>query len=311
MSGLQHEAVFYDGVDDFVAATLPFARDAVASGDPLIVVEPSEQLAALREALGSEADHAEFHEAADWYLSPGKAFKAYLGWVTLALERAPRARTIGEPIWPTDWQAAVAEFAHYESVYNVIASDASIWSICPYDVSALPSEIVEHALATHPYVRRSAGVERSESFVDPHLYCAHLAAREAAPDVLPAIRAREFRVTPDLGKLRGVVEAEALAANVAVHRIPEFLIAVNEVAMNALVHGGGDAWARTWAEERTFVCEVRDSGTGLSETLAGYEPPDVARERGRGLWLVRQICDLVEVQSRDGVTRVRLHLKRS
>lgn len=310
MSGLQHEAVFYDGLDDFVAATLPFAREAVASGDPLIVVEPSAQLAALREALGSDADHAEFYEAADWYLSPGKAFKAYLGWVTEALERAPRARTIGEPIWPTDWEAAVAEYAHYESVYNVIASDASIWSICPYDVSALPAEIVEHARATHPYVRTNEGVERSSSFVDPHVYCSHLAARDAAPDVLPSVRAREFRVTSDLGALRAVVEAEALAAGVPVRRIPEFLVAVNEVAMNALVHGGGDAWARTWTEERTFVCEVRDRGTGLSETVAGYEPPDAARDRGRGLWLVRQICDLVEVHSRDGVTRVRLHVKR-
>jgi len=302
-AGLQHEAVFYDGVDDFVAATLPFARDAVAAGEPLIVVEPSAQLAALREAMGEDAAAAEFFEAADWYLSPGKAFKAYLGWVTAALDRAPRARTIGEPIWPTDWTNAVAEYAHYESVYNVIAAEATIWSICPYDVGALPTEVVEHARATHPYVRTADGVEQSADFVDPHAYCSHLAARLPEP-----VNARSFPLTANLGALRASVQAEASAAHVDPRRAAELLIAVHEVATNALTHGAGDASARTWVEDRTFVCEIEDRGPGLSETTAGYEPPE--GDRGLGLWLARQICDLVEVQSRDRVTRVRLHVKR-
>jgi anti-sigma regulatory factor (Ser/Thr protein kinase) len=306
VSTLQHEAVFYDGVDDFVTATLPFARDAVAAGEPLIVVEPSAQLAALREAMGADAAGAEFYEAADWYLSPGKAFKAYLDWVTAGLEHAPRVRTIGEPIWPADWHAAVSEYAHYESVYNVIAEEASVWSICPYDVGALPPEIVEHARATHPHVRSAAGVEPSTTFVDPHAYCSHLAAQ--APE--PVGRVRRLALHHDLTALRGLVAHEARTAGVRPGRISELLVAVHEVAMNALTHGGGDAAARMWSEERTFVCEIQDRGPGLSETVAGYEPPDPERAHGRGLWLARQICDLVEVQSRDGLSRVRLHVKR-
>jgi anti-sigma regulatory factor (Ser/Thr protein kinase) len=307
MSTLQHEAVLYDGVDDFVAVALPFARDAVSSGEPLIVVEPPAQLSALREAMGDAAAGAEFYDASEWYRSPGKAFKAYLGWVTAGLERAPRVRTIGEPIWPSDWAAAVAEYAHYESVYNVIADDASVWSICPYDVSALPPEIVEHARATHPYVRTSAGVEPNPNFVDPHVYCSHLASRATQPSV----RVRRFPITADLGALREAVAAEAAAAGVTPARSAEFLLAVHEIAMNALAHGGGDAGARTWLEDRTFVCEITDNGPGLSETVAGYEPPDPDRARGRGLWLARQICDLVEVRSQGGVTSVRLHATRS
>lgn len=304
MTCLQHEAVFYDGVDEFIEVALPFAREAVAAGEPLIVVEPSAQLAALREAMDADAEGAEFFEAADWYQSPGKAFKAYLDWVTAGLERAPRVRTIGEPIWPTDWRSAVAEYAHYESVYNVIADDVSVWSICPYDVGALPDEIVEHARATHPYVRTRDGVERSSMFVDPHTYCSHLASRISEP----AVRVRRFPVRPDLAATRAAVAEEARVAGVAPARFAELLVAVHEVAMNALVHGRGDASVRTWREGKTFVCEVEDHGPGLSEAVAGYEPPQPEREESRGLWLARQICDLVEVYSRDGITRVRLHV---
>jgi anti-sigma regulatory factor (Ser/Thr protein kinase) len=306
MTCLQHEAVFYDGVEEFVTAALPFAREAVAAGEPLIVVEPSAQLAALREAMGADAAGAEFHEAADWYRSPGKAFKGYLDWVTAGLERAPRVRTIGEPIWPTDWDAAVAEYAHYESVYNVIAEEASVWSICPYDVGALPAEIIDHARATHPYVRTRAGVEPSESFVDPHAYCSHLASRLHPPTA----RVRRFPISPDLGALRAAVAAEAQKAGVTAPRAAELVVALHEVAMNALMHGAGDASAQTWSDEVAFVCEVTDRGLGLSETVAGYEPPGEDGEHGRGLWLARQICDLVEIRSDGGATQVRLHVKR-
>ena len=118
-------------------------------------------------------------------------------------------------------------------------------------------------------------------------------------------------MTPDLAGLRTVVAERARAANVPAHRIPELLLAVHEVAANALTHGEGKTWARLWADDRRFVCDIDDDGPGLSETTAGYVPPDPAGERGRGLWLARQVCDLVEVLSRGGTTRVRLSMCRA
>jgi anti-sigma regulatory factor (Ser/Thr protein kinase) len=118
-------------------------------------------------------------------------------------------------------------------------------------------------------------------------------------------------VTHDLLELRRTVAAQAHEANVPAHRIPELLLAVHEVAANALTHGGGQALARLWTDDRRFVCDIDDQGPGLSETTAGYVPPDPDGERGRGLWLARQVCDLVEVLSRGGTTRVRLSMSRA
>ncbi|HKB94079.1 MAG TPA: sensor histidine kinase [Gaiellaceae bacterium] len=306
MTALRHQAMLYEGTDEFLAAALPFVSDGVAAGDPVIAVAHTPNVAALREALGADGAAVELVESQDWYHSPGRAFGGFLGFAQ-ANPDAACVRMIGEPIWPLGWEAAVAEYAHYESVFNVIAGEAPIWALCPYDTVALPDAILDHALHTHPEVcTYRGGVAPSDRFTDPETYCAHLAGRT----VLPGVRARRFPVTHDLAALRRSVEQEAVHASVDPRNVGPFMLAVHEAAANALTHGGGDASARTWIEDRTFVCEIADRGPGLSETVAGYVPPEGEAHRGRGLWMTRQVCDLVEVQSREGDTRVRLHVRR-
>ena len=48
--------------------------------------------------------------------------------------------------------------------------------------------------------------------------------------------------------------------------------------MNHLRHGGGPGTLRIWREDGAVVCEVRDAG-------------------GRGLWMVNQLCDLVQLRT--------------
>jgi len=43
-----------------------------------------------------------------------------------------------------------------------------------------------------------------------------------------------------------------------------------------------------------LLCQVRDSGSGLPDPLAGYQPPDrTVPGAGMGLWSARQLCDMV------------------
>ena len=306
MSGLRHQALLYEGRDEFLDVALPFVRDGVASGDPVIAVVQTPNLEALREALGRDADSVELRDSSDWYVSPGRSFSGFLGFAA-ANPSAACVRMIGEPVWPLEWSAAVAEFAHYESVFNVIAQDSPIVALCPYDVAALPDEVLEHARATHPEVVVRASAHVSEAFVDPDAYCAHLAGRLSEP----VARARGFRVTADLHDLCLAVRDEASVAGVRAGSLDELVLAVHQLAANALVHGNGHSSLRTWCDERSFVCEIESEGGELSETTAGYAPYDPDGERGRGLWLVRQVCDLVEVRSRGGRTTIRVHARRA
>ncbi len=112
----------------------------------------------------------------------------------------------------------------------------------------------------------------------------------------------------DLRPLRRFVASEAERAGVARERIADVTVAAHEVAANACMHGGGDAVLRVWAEGDCFCCEVADHGGGMDDPLAGLLAPPVTQPSGRGLWLARQLCDLVQLRTGAAGTTVRLQV---
>ena len=51
-AGFRHDAMFYAGADGFVSHTSAFIRDAVAEGEPILVVVGEEKIELLRRELG-------------------------------------------------------------------------------------------------------------------------------------------------------------------------------------------------------------------------------------------------------------------
>jgi anti-sigma regulatory factor (Ser/Thr protein kinase) len=306
VSAFEHDALLYDGVDGFVENMLPFVRAGLERGDAILAVTSPRNISALRDALGADAERVDYRDSAPWYASPGKAFRGYADYVATQPE-GRRLRAIGEPVWPVGRPEAVSEWARYESVLNVAFADAPAWIVCPYDAAALPDEILTHALETHPTTHAQGRRVPHDGYVATETFWSSLDER------LPFAeqpRTRELRVTSELAALRAAVESEARRAGVASARLPELLLAVHELAINALTHGGGDAVLRTWAEEHDFVCELADDGPGLERRYAGYVTPTADDLRGRGLWLVRQITDIVEVRSGPHGTRIRVRVRR-
>ncbi|MGH2885318.1 MAG: ATP-binding protein, partial [Solirubrobacteraceae bacterium] len=80
---------------------------------------------------------------------------------------------------------------------------------------------------------------------------------------------------------------------------------VNEVVTNSICHGEGRARVSFWTDESSVVCEVRDRGW-IRDPLAGRVAPHPDRGTGRGLWLVNQLCDLVQLRSSPAGTTLRL-----
>jgi anti-sigma regulatory factor (Ser/Thr protein kinase) len=60
-------------------------------------------------------------------------------------------------------------------------------------------------------------------------------------------------------------------------------------------------------DDRKLIAVITDQGPGLP-TQAAPTRPDVEAAGGRGLWLIQQVCDRVEVQSGRTGTRVRLEM---
>lgn len=114
-----------------------------------------------------------------------------------------------------------------------------------------------------------------------------------------------WRVTaPDVGKVRRAVRAAAHDVGLDPDQTDRFVVAVNEVVINALQHGGGVVEV-TIGRGSDVMVTVADNGPGLAvDAPSRLPPPD--QENGRGLWLVRHLCDDVSIDGGPDGTRVRL-----
>jgi anti-sigma regulatory factor (Ser/Thr protein kinase) len=125
------------------------------------------------------------------------------------------------------------------------------------------------------------------------------------PEV-PPLMAEGF----DGGRISDVRQAVgrcAAAHGLRGQRLDGFVLAVNEIVTNAVAHGGGQGRLRLWRADAALTCEVVDHGPGLpAEYVHGRHRPPPTALHGRGLWLARQLCDLVSIVVGPQGTTVRL-----
>jgi anti-sigma regulatory factor (Ser/Thr protein kinase) len=96
--------------------------------------------------------------------------------------------------------------------------------------------------------------------------------------------------------LRAAVAAHASAMGLDDVRLGGLMVVASELATNAIRHGGGTGRLRLWREGETLHCQVSDSGPGIAdpETVGTTRVP-LSADNGRGIWIVRQISDRVEI----------------
>src|SRR3954451_3101865 len=100
-----------------------------------------------------------------------------------------------------------------------------------------------------------------------------------------------------LPDLRRAVLAEAVAAGLAGDRAGDVVLALHELAANAVRYGGGAGRLRMMVIGAALQCQVSDAGTG-DRGQAGALGPDTAEpwpvQPGHGLWLVAGLADQVD-----------------
>lgn len=304
----QHQALLYGSEDEFASALVPFVREGLRSGDHVVAVTTTEHIGLLRSELCADAVNVQFIDACTWFQAPVGALAEFDRY--LAEHGANgRVRLIGEAVWP-ERSPLSGEWPRYEAVMNVAFAAAPAWIVCPYDTRVAPADLVSDARRTHPQLSFGAALERSSDYLAPLDF--HRRA-----DVLELSRAPVTALWTDFGRdelraIRGRVAAEAEAAGLRAERVAHLVCAVNEVATNAVQHGGGAGALRTWLDApergiryRGLVCEVVSHGEFTAQ-FPGYLPPSRDTTSGRGLWLVRQLCDRVDIRSSAGRSVVRM-----
>jgi len=294
-----HEALLYQGLDGLLAETVPFLREGVEAGEPMLVAIGAEKITALRAALGADADRVEFVDMAILGRNPARIIPA---WRDFASAHAGNAmRGIGEPIWAGRSATELVECQLHESLLNVaFAGVPGFRLLCPYDVSALAESVIHEACCSHPVVdgATSRAYRDAESLLAPF------------DSPLPPPPATSRLLGFELGTLvevRRLVEHSARRAGLSSDREQDLVLAAGELAANSVRHGGGRGILRIWRGADALVCEIRDRGQ-ITDPLAGRVEPGDDQLGGRGLWIANSVCDLVQVRSNAHGTAVRVHM---
>jgi anti-sigma regulatory factor (Ser/Thr protein kinase) len=299
VDGLVHQALIYGSDEEFMDVAAPFVEDAVLSREPTLVAVQERNLETLRAALSGPLPGVTLLPVEQWYETSARTREKFGRWVS-EHANGTRVRVIGEPPWAVGHEAQVRDWARHESVLNVVFAEHPVTFICPYDARALPPDIIRHAQSTHPEIVDSGEAAQSELYEDPLEFCRRLDTSVSHPAGEP-----EAELTfglADLPALRRTIHSLAVEAALPPARADELVLAVNEIATNAVVHGRSPATLRVWRANRELVCEVSDCGDGIKDALAGQLTPAAAAPGGRGLWLTRLLSDAVEISNGTGCT---------
>lgn len=298
----RHDALFYDGPDGFHTAVTAFVTEAIAADEPVLVVASGQKIARLREDVVD--DRVELADMDEVGRNPARIIPAWRAF--LDAHPGTAVRGVGEPISPSRDAEELVECQHHEALLNAAFSEAArFWLRCPYDTAALPAEVIAEARRSHPVVVDHVGDATTASGAyEGHHAIGMLRRPLPEPDAMPV----EFTLRPGrLSDLRGFVRQRATTAGLSPARVGDLVLAANEVASNSLMYGGGDARVRMW-RSGTVVCEVRDKGV-MRDPLVGRRRPGLDEHDTRGMWIVNQLCDLVQIRSSSDGTIVRLHMR--
>ena len=300
----------YRGLPGFLDAVVPFLREGVAAAEAMLVAVDAAKIDALRDELGVDARAVQFVDMGELGRNPARIIPA---WSDFLIRNArpgqasePRGlRGVGEPVWPGRSSDELVEAHYHEALINRAFADTGDWQLlCPYDTGALDPAVIERARRDHPHVSMDGACRPSAHFTDADtaegLFDAPLsdppadhAAMELGPNSIRDLRRCAAPIADDLGlppQLRGDLE-----------------LVVSELVTNSVRHGEGRGTLRIWHDQDHVVCEVTDAGQ-IDDPLVGRRLPLSFEAGGRGLWIVNQLCDLVQLRTSSEATIVRAHL---
>ena len=304
----RHEAYLHRGDAEFLTGMVGYVREGLAQGDAVVVVEPRPRLELLADALAEDVDRVRLVDITELGTNPGRLIPL-LGSLVAEHGGAGRGlRVVGEGVYAGRRPAEIAECSVHEALVDHAFGPGPAWRLlCPYDVDAVPSGAVAAAMRTHATVRTPGGSEPSPSYVAA---CdgADLATLTTGADPLPpptdVVLRGEFG-RRDLPAVRRTVRQFAQSCGLSEEQATRLEQAASELAANSVQHGGGTGSIGLWWEPDAVVVEFTDPGR-LQDPLAGRRPPEDEQGPGMGLYLVHQLCDLVQVRTGPAGTTVRI-----
>lgn len=284
MSGF-HDALMFASDQELADGTRELIEAGVMVGDLVLVVGDHHELGVLRDAWDDDPRITFTHQD-EIYENPMRTIAEYQRLLDRERGTGAQLRVTGPVPFGRDARGRRG-WMIYEALIDRAFAPYPFRSLCQYDTRTTPAALVEHARQTHERVFTGSGASPGTGRGAEVL--AELTRADAA-DVVengPVVFADVLTGIGDLAGFRA-----------AMRTAPESLVfAANEIAANALVHGGPPVNVELRKGKEHWQCVVSDRGPGLLDPYAGIDSPlhDELEVGGRGLWLARQACDRLTI----------------
>ena len=274
----------------------------LADGGAAAVAAPVDRLERLAAQVGDQ-ERLQLMDMGGLGRNPGRIIPAWREIADTALGEGRPLLGVGEPVWAGRSPQELVECHRHEALINVAFGDDPSWRLlCPYDVDGLPAEVLDDARRTHPTVLDGRGC--SHVHVDGRGVL-ELLERPLGP--VPAHASTLQFGRDDLRGVRALVTEHARQARLAPAAAADLVLATSEMATNSVRHAGGQGTFAVWHEPLRVTCQTVDDGR-IEDPLVGRRRPGFDDPGGRGMWILNQVCDLVQVRSSPAGTTVRVSI---
>jgi anti-sigma regulatory factor (Ser/Thr protein kinase) len=299
-AGLRHQALTYRGRADCLASVLSFVRHGLDRGDAVSVAVSRPVTDLLRRALRNEGPRVAFTDMTELGRNPGRLIAAMSDFAH-ANDGRP-ARFVSEPFWPARSAAEVTEATRHEALVNRAFAGAPVTALCIYDGNALDPAVLATAWQTHPVMVCGGEAQASSCYATP----APIPPECERPLTPPPPEASSLAYADDLRGARALVREHATRAGLPASRAADLVLAASEIAANTLRHARSPGTLQVWQTRDELICQLQDQGH-IADPLVGRRRA-FSGLGGHGLWVVHQVCDLVELRTGPAGTALRLHM---
>jgi anti-sigma regulatory factor (Ser/Thr protein kinase) len=299
-----HEAFLYRTQQEYRDWLLPVIIDAVQAQHAVLVAVPAPNMGVLAERLDGLADHVVMVDMCEVGRNPSRILGEVLS--TFAdKQRGEPVRMISEHFWPSRSALEYPACVQHEVLLNQAFTGNDVRVVCPYDVSQLDADVVADVRRTHPALHQDGVLENDNAAYAPEAMSARY-NRPLSSD--PNAVRYTARSLGDLGGARAFAGSYAQWFGLSPDQAADLQLVASELTTASLAHAGATCRLALWRDEDYVVCEARD-GAFLDDPLAGRRPYGSDTDRGRGLFVVNAVADLVRTHTAADETTIQAYLR--
>jgi anti-sigma regulatory factor (Ser/Thr protein kinase) len=302
--GAPHAVALYDSEESLRARVVPYVREGLDRGETVVAVVSDAAERILRSALRGDAGRVQWRAGEVSYDRLGAMFEGFRQFLADQRAAGVAMRLLTQNDVPGG-PDRIGAYLRNEAMTNEVYRPYGYSWACLYDRRAHTEETLRQVREVHPRLLEPGGRSiPSAEYVTPGDFVARSARYLPVPEVVELDV--ELIGAGELVRLRRLLGRWADGHGVEGDDAHDVLIAVSEAVTNALQHGAPPVRVQAFTDGGVARVRVHDPGSAAVFATAGYYRPDPSGGSGIGLWVARQLADVVTTHTDTTGTTVEL-----